>query len=423
MDNQTKDLNKLISDATDYISTHLNYSRSTVYKYTMSWERIRSFMNSNKIKCYSQDIEKQIIYHEFRDRTKRELSDNDKYFCNGAKMLTEFQATGKIKVRDRTHKNLRVFSGPIGEIINSFLDYKRTEERLSLTRLRCYKRNLFQFLSYCNEINIHTIKDINLGVILQYINKLDGSKEAAVLIDITTLRSFMKYVFQQEYLVIDYSDKIPKYKSVNQRKLPSTYSLEEIQKLLSSVERSSSMGKRNYAIILIAARLGLRASDIAMLQFINLNWQNCTLQITQVKTGKELVLPLLPDVGNAIIDYLKYGRPQSQEPYIFLKEKPPYGYFTTSCAVSSIVQRAFRNAGIDISNRKFGSHSLRHTLGFRMLEESTILPVISEVLGHENTESTRYYLRIDLKSMRQCVLDVPSVAKEFYEQKGGAFYE
>lgn len=116
-------------------------------------------------------------------------------------MLTEFQTTGKIKVRDRPHKNLRVFSGPIGEIINSFLDYKQTEERLSLTRLRCYKRNLFQFLSYCNEINIHTIKDINLGVILHYISELDGGKEAAILIYITTLRSFMKYVFQQEHLV------------------------------------------------------------------------------------------------------------------------------------------------------------------------------------------------------------------------------
>ena len=125
MDKQTKDLNKLISNATDYISTQLNYSRSTVYKYTMSWERIRSFMELHGIKFFNQDVEKQIIYHEFRDRTKRELSDNDKYFCNGAKMLTEFQATGKIKVRDRPHKNPRVFSGPIGEIINSFLDYKR----------------------------------------------------------------------------------------------------------------------------------------------------------------------------------------------------------------------------------------------------------------------------------------------------------
>jgi site-specific recombinase XerD len=292
---------------------------------------------------------------------------------------------------------------------------------MSLTRLRCYKRTLFQFLSYCSETTIHTVQEINLAVILRYINAIGAKREAAI--DISTLRSFMSYIFQQGHLAVDYSNKIPKYKSVQQSKLPSTYSQEEIQKLLLSVERSSAIGKRNYAIILIAARLGLRASDIAWLQFGNLHWDTCTLQIKQVKTGNELVLPLLPDVGNAIIDYLKYGRPESKEPYVFLKDMPPHGYFPTSHPVTQIVQRAFRKAGINIKNKKFGPHALRHTLGFRMLEESTILPVISEVLGHESTESTRYYLRIDLKSMRQCVLDVPAVTKEFYEQKGGVFYE
>jgi site-specific recombinase XerD len=419
MNKRTKDLDELISQATDYIKTKLNYSRNTVCSYRRGWKQIKIFMNSHGIKFYSQDVEKQILYHELGDRTKRELSDVEQYFFIGAKKLTEFQETGKIEVRDRP-KNPRVFSGPIGEIINRFLD-TRIEERMSLGRLRCYKRTLFQFISYCSESNIHTVKDINLAVILHYINAIGDKREAAI--DISTLRSFMSYLFQQGHLVVDFTNKIPKYKSVNQPKLPSTYSQEEIQKLLSSVERSSAIGKRNYAIILIAARLGIRASDIAWLQFNNLHWETCILQIKQVKTGKELVLPLLPDVGNAIIDYLKYGRPASPEPYIFLKEHAPYGYFPTSCAVTHIVQRAFRKAGIDIRNKKFGPHALRHTLGFRMLEESTILPVISEVLGHASTESTRYYLRIDLKSMRQCVLDVPSVTKEFYEQKGGVFYE
>ncbi len=192
--------------------------------------------------------------------------------------------------------------------------------------------------------------------------------------------------------------------------------------MIGSVDRSSASGKRNYAIILIAARLGLRASDISRLKFDNLIWSSSTIEITQVKTGKELVLPLLPDVGNAIIDYLKYARPESDEPYVFLTERPPYGSFSTSNVVTHIVQRAFRKAGIDIKDRKFGPHSLRHSLGFRMLEQKTILPIISDVFGHQSTESTRYYLRIDLESMKQCMLDVPPVADNFYNQKGGYFY-
>jgi integrase len=90
--------------------------------------------------------------------------------------------------------------------------------------------------------------------------------------------------------------------------------------------------------------------------------------------------------------------------------------------ITHVVQRAFKKAGIDIKDRKFGPHSLRHSLGFRMLEEHTILPVISEVLGHQSTESTRYYLRIDLQSMKQCMLDVPQVTAGFYQQKGVFFY-
>lgn len=136
-----------------------------------------------------------------------------------------------------------------------------------------------------------------------------------------------------------------------------------------------------------------------------------------------MVLPLLPDVGNALIDYLKYGRPESECPFVFLIGRPPYAQFHTSQVVTHVVQRAYRKAGIDIKGRRFGPHSLRHSLGFRMLEESTALPVISEVLGHQSTESTRYYLRIDLRSMRQCMLDVPLVPRGFYEQKGGIFYE
>jgi len=140
------------------------------------------------------------------------------------------------------------------------------------------------------------------------------------------------------------------------------------------------------------------------------------------KTGKELVLPLLPDEGNAVIDYLRYARPESNEPYVFLTERPPYCPFPTSNVVTHVVQRAFRKAGVDTSGRKFGPHSLRHSLGFRMLEQNTVLPVISEVFGHQSTESTRYYLRIDLESMKQCMLEVPLVATSFYHQKGGMFY-
>ena len=423
MNNQNKEFNDLVFNALYYLENQLFYALSTVDEYRKFWKRIRDFMALNGIKRYTPDVGKQIIDHQCNDSSVKELSHYERCFIKSILMLSEFQEASHIKMPVRHREKQIIFSGPVGELISDFLDYKRVEERLSIIRLHFYQRNLFRFLNFCNEKRICSVKEIDLVVILRFLNEMDCRKETPVYVVISALRGFMKYAFDEKLLATDYSKKIPRYKVVIQPKLPSTYSKEEIEQLISSVERSSPTGKRNYAIILMAARLGLRASDISKLKFENLHWNTSTIEIEQFKTGKELVLPLLPDVGNAIIDYLKYGRPKSPEPCVLLKGRPPYGHFTTSNVVTHVVQRAFIHAGIDIKGKRFGPHSLRHSLGFRMLEQSRVLPVISEVLGHESTRSTRYYLRIDLKSMRQCMLDVPPVPTDFYEQKGGAFYD
>lgn len=424
MDEQIKDFNELIIGAVNYLESKLHYSLKAAGNYRRCWNQVRDSMAIHGIKCYDSDVGKLILWHKFGPRSKKELSTNEKLFFNSIKMLTDFQEKGNINVPSRPVKERIVFNGPIGLIITDFLD-KKIEKRLSRSSFHYYQRNLSKFLNYCDQKGVTTISDIGLTLILHFINELSHKKETntTVIISVlTTLRGFMKFVFEEKYLMIDYSQKIPRYKSIRQPKLPSTYTKEEIEKLIKSVDRSTPTGKRNYVIILLAARLGLRASDICNLKFDNLFWNTNTIKIKQFKTGKELELPILPDIGNAIIDYLRYGRIKSDEPYVLLTARPPCRRFTTSNVVTHVVQRAFKKAGIDINNRRFGPHSLRHSLGFRMLEKNTVLPVISEVLGHDSTESTKYYLRIDLESMKQCILNVPPVAADFYIQKGGAFY-
>jgi integrase len=239
---------------------------------------------------------------------------------------------------------------------------------------------------------------------------------------IRTLRGFFKYLYDQHILDIDFSYAIPKDNYKKQAKLPSVYSQKEIETMIGSINRTNATGKRNYVIVLLAARLGLRASDIANLKFENLHWEECTIVLNQYKTGKKIELPILEEIGDAIIDYLRYGRPNSKETFVFLLSRSPYTP-VQSGAITGIVHSCLVQAGINIENRKHGSHALRHSLAGILLEKGTILPVISEVLGHENTASTRYYLRIDLKSLRRCALEVPSVSNSFYDQKGGYFYE
>jgi integrase len=421
MTKKITDFDQLILDGKNYLIKNLHYRAKTTYNYQRNWRRIARDMRERNISVYSINVEREILFDRFQNRPLSSLSHYEKSFYNSAKMFTEFVLTGDITNSPRMVRNIYIFKGAIGKVISEYILYKK-ELRTSPHTLRSYNRYLFQFNNYCIEKNLRNINQVDLNLIVSYIRDISRRKGYPVGMVLSVIRTFIKHLGDQKIISDNFHDKIPKYKRVDQPKLPSTYTKKEINKLLKSVERFSAIGKRDYAIILLAARLGLRASDIACLKFENLLWDTSTIKLNQVKTGKELILPLLPDVGNALIDYIKYGRPESEEPYIFLTQRPPYSHFESSNVVTHIVQRAFLKAGLATRERRFGAHALRHTLGFRMLEESIVLPVISEVLGHQNTESARYYLRIDIQSMKQCMLDVSPVPKEFYTQKGGIFY-
>lgn len=173
---------------------------------------------------------------------------------------------------------------------------------------------------------------------------------------------------------------------------------------------------------LLASRLGLRASDIANLQFGDIDWDNNLITLTMKKTQKVIQLPLLTEVGNAIIDYLKNGRPKSNLGNVFLSSRAPYVGATKSC-VCAAINEIIIQSGVDINLKHHGPHSLRHSLASAMLHEEAPLPVISESLGHRHTDTTMVYLKIDITSLMKCALPVPSVTEGFYTQRGGAFYE
>jgi site-specific recombinase XerD len=231
-----------------------------------------------------------------------------------------------------------------------------------------------------------------------------------------SLRAFLRYLCDNRYLDIDFSYLIPKSSYRKEAHLPTTYTKDEVERLICAVDRSSPKGKRDVAMILLAARLGLRASDICRLKFENIHWETNSLILVQKKTKEKIELPLLVEIGNAIIDYLRYGRPESDLPYIFIRAGQPYDRLEEP-TLHSIVSFYLKQAGIsNINEKKHGPHALRHSLAGFLLEKKTPLPVISEVLGHTNTESTKTYLRIDLESLRQCSLEVSSINSPHFRE-------
>jgi len=192
--------------------------------------------------------------------------------------------------------------------------------------------------------------------------------------------------------------------------IPHAWKTDDVRKLLASIDRNSAKGKRDYAILLIVAHLGLRVSDIRNMRLSNLNWNKKTIALSVRKTGQALELPLLDDIGWAIIDYLKNGRPQTTCNRVFVRHRTPFDSFGENQSFYSELHRYMQVAGIiPPTGVRCGLHSLRSTLARNMLEAKTPLPVISEVLGHTNINTTSIYLKIDLDGLRKCVLDPEEV--------------
>jgi integrase/recombinase XerD len=417
MRGKCKTYEEITSGAADCMRKKRSRTDGTIRHYNVLWRKVKRYMEFQEIRYFDSTVGKDYLLQEFGNRDYSMLSKNEKDLVRGVNVLCEFQETGSLlPVKEQT-----VFEGPIGQLMTKYLSYK-ISLRLKKHTIDEKEQHLYRFLCYLNEHDITSVNAINQLHVLYFIKGIDPRFSALPHLTMRTLRGFFSYMYAQHMIDVDLAGIIPKDNFKKQAKLPSIYSQKEIETMLASINRGNANGKRNYAIVILAARLGLRASDIANLKFENIQWEQCTIKFNQYKTGKNLELPMLPEVGNAIVDYLKYGRPKSNETSIFLLSRSPYTPIYSG-SITGIVHTSLVRAGISIENRKHGAHALRHSLASILLEKGTILPIISEVLGHENTESTKYYLRIDLKSLRQCVIEVPSVSTSFYGQKGGYFYE
>jgi integrase/recombinase XerD len=192
---------------------------------------------------------------------------------------------------------------------------------------------------------------------------------------------------------------------------PHRWTAEEVRLVLDQVDRQSAIGKRDYAMILLTARLGLRVGDLRRLELGWFDWRARTLALTQHKTGLPLRLPLPADVGWAVIDYVRHGRPEAGCPQVFVKHRYPFTAFGSSSPAGCRLGYYARRAGIAFpAGRSHGLHSLRGALAVAMLQAETPPPVVTAVLGHAAAATTAaHYLRLDTGHLRECALDIEDV--------------
>lgn len=408
----------LTKAASEYLEG-IKRSKQTITIYNWIWKKIKLYMDSNGVvKCSSKVITDYLNFI-YGDRPISQLSHHQKHCLRCALCLAQFAETGKMIEIISRREPLKI-TGEIGSLILQYIEYKRSM-RLKNKTLSNHSWYLHHFLQYLNGHTILTPSQISPLEIMNYTTSLFPSQAGAKHLSLSLIRSFLRYLYDLGKTHADLSLVVPRDNYKNQAKLPSTYTRDEVLKILESIDRSPAIGKRDYAVLMLAARVGMRASDISALEFRNISWPTNTISFKQFKTGEPVELPLTAEVGESIIDYIKYARPASESRFVFLENKFPNSSIRPK-AVSGIANRTILKSGVNVGERKHGSHALRHTMASLLLENKTPLPVISELLGHTSVQSSMCYLRIDIQSLRQCALDVPPVPESFYTQKGGAFY-
>lgn len=409
-----REINQLIESCMQFFIEN-RYVERSIENYRSLWNRgILQYMKEKKITMYTSEIGQYFINDCFPEEDLRPVA---KEMIRSIRILNDALNSGGIKQRRLIIPVKHPLLGEIGTQMQKVINYLKSMRKSTITINR-YKLYLSRFSIYLNNEKVTSINEISEHHILKFSSTASNNKKNLV----SCLRVLFRYWFENHISEYNYEEILKNYKWTQREEIPSYYDADEVQVIESAVERNSGLGKRNYAILLLASRLGLRASDIANLQFSNINWEDNEISLTQCKTNDPIKLPLLTEIGNSIIDYLKYGRAKSISQYIFLAHRSPYTPATAG-TICGVIRKLIGNSNISTVGRRHGPHSLRHSLASRLLKYNTPMPIISGILGHENTETTMGYLRIDLVSLQKCVLPVPSIDDDFYTQKGGAFYE
>lgn len=390
------------------------YQKSCIKRYCNSWDNLQNYMELHGYKKYSSEIGIKFLDDRHGKRKYNELSDREKEVFRHITVLTDMLELGSVRKRVLDNKMI-TFTGKTGEVFVHFINDQSPVKRSS-SILR-YKERLYNLYEYLiNEQR--AVYDIDIPFIIKYVEMLESIKSSPDKNNIIlTTRVFFRYLCDNGLIKDTRTEawmSVLKLKRIHNKKIPSVYTPEEVERIIATPDRSHPQGKRDYAMILLATRYGLRVSDIIGLRFANIDWEKNLLKINQIKTSKQVSLPLSEEVGSAIIDYIKHGRPDVESPFVFLTAHAPYKELSSN-VLSGNIMSWMHYAGIDSTNKRAGAHAMRHSLASNLLGVNETLPVISEILGHSTTESTSVYLKVSYDQLRMCALDVPFVLSIFYD--------
>lgn len=396
-------LKRLIPRALRHLE-HIGYVRNSLTRYRTTWNHLVGFAEEREFGDeFSEELAAAFVEdcrsHEDAPRGWRRNA------AFSVKVLGDFRRDGRIE-RSRTDRSKLNIPPAMRKPLRDYEAYCIERRHLRPLTVNARTAELGKFLDFLGSRGVQTLSQLQAADLGPYVVWLERYRPKTISHIVSSVRQFLQYLTMRGILRQDLGQALPKVRVTRDAAIPSVWDAELVVKLLQAVERSSAMGKRDYAILLLASRLGLRAGDLRTLRLDDLDWGASTIAVTQSKTAARLHLPMSEEVGEALIDYLRHSRPETEHREVFLTIKQPIGPFADDNHLFRVVNRWRRLAGIRFpAAQRHGLHSLRHTLATRLLREQTPIHVISEILGHASTASTLIYAKADTETLRSAALN------------------
>lgn len=295
----------------------------------------------------------------------------------------------------------------IDRILQDYRSYLQEDRGLAPTTIENYAGYIRRFLADMCGTEELKLGSIRASQIADYIrrNAPRDRTFASAKDTVTALRSFLRFARYRDYIQTDLAAAVPSVAGWSMASIPRAMPADCVRRLLDESKTwLSPAGLRNRAVLLLLARLGLRAREIACLELGDIDWSEGCLSV-HGKGRQERPLPLPHDVGQAISSYLKDGRPQSACRRVFLRSRAPFDGLKGSSDICQIVRRAIKRAGMELDFT--GSHQLRHALAVDMLRQGVSLTEIGQVLRHRSPDATRRYAKVDIEALREVALPWP----------------
>lgn len=400
---------------------------------SIAMEAVASFGNKESVtRYYRQAYNRLIQYFSARNRTRFSVQLPDDFVKECKQQLENgICCTGRFKYTRRAVQLLKdyYYAGNIVWKQYSFAKKKIAPTNPAFVKLqedyigylvdRGWKRNSIesadnhsrQFLIFIEAKGRRSVAEVEPIDVSQFFPQLIGRYQATSIRTVASvLRSFISYIGKTGITQSEPLLRAIPTRCARKRSIIPTITKEEGEAILSAQQADGSCSQRDRAIILLALRTGLRSMDVINLKLSDIDWRNDTISIVQQKTGEPLVLPLVPEVGNAIAAYIMQERPESVLPYVFLRSKAPYKQLTSHSSCWRISANAMKSACIrQEKGTQKGLRVFRYSLATTLLAEGVPVPIIASILGHSNKESTNIYLSADEVHLKECALGLDGI--------------